>query len=212
MPTKNPSPQCAAKGCSKPRRRFSRFCPHHQRNLSHHGHHLMGRTSERLFKRYRPRITAGLLKYSQSAPMGAACELADQFLDFKAQHNFTYELQIAAWAQRARAAGVCAMDILRAVAEFHAFLDDNPRRYPDARAERHALARRVLLLGPSWGRWRPRARVLNTLGSMLKESLGTWAWAFLQRLDRDEEAKRALRRAATDFDSITKAKRKEETL
>lgn len=210
MPTKNPSPQCAAKGCPKPRRRFSRFCPHHQRNLSHHGHYLMCRTSERLFTRYRPRIVAGLLRYSQAKPMQAACQIADQFLNYRAEHGFTYELQLENWANRARAAGVSAMDVLRAVAEFHAFLDDHPRRFPDVRAERYALARRVLLLGPSWGTWRPRARVLNTVGAWLKEALASWAYAFLRKLDQDDQARRELRQRAADFDSITTARNDEE--
>lgn len=208
MPSLYRDPNCAAPRCPRLRVGFSRYCREHQYNLSHHGHPLMSRTSERLYKRHRARITAGLLRYSQSAPMRAACEIADQFLNYTATSSITYEKEIAEWARRARAAGVAAMDLLRTAAEFQAVLDESPHRFPDGRAERHALARRVLLLGPRWGTWRPRGRLLNNFGHMLKEALGTWAWAFLKRLDRDDEERRELRRRAADFDSIpTKAKR-----
>lgn len=166
----------------------------------------MQHVSERQFKAHRERITAGLLRYSQSKPMQAACEIADQILNYRPATNFTYERQIATWAARAREAGVSAMDVLRAVAEVQAVLETSPAQFPDGRAERHAFARRVLRLGPGWGKWRPHGRLLNNFGALLRESLGSWAWAFLKRLDQDAEAKRELRRRAADFDSIKDAK------
>lgn len=200
MPSIRRDPNCAAKGCAKLRERFSRYCPYHKRKLAFHGHPQMSRVSERLYKRHRERITRGLLRYAHSRPMIAAVQLADELLNFRPECGFTYERQIAERMRLARESGVCPMDILRAVAEFQAVLDESPQRFPDGRAERYALARRVLLLGPSWGRWRPRAKVLNNLGGMLKDALTGWAWAFLRKLDQDAEARRDLRRKAADFD------------
>lgn len=201
MPTKYPHTHCTVPRCAKPRARFSSHCRHHAFNLNSYGHPMATHTRERVYQVHRNRVTAGLLRYAHAPPMLAAVEIANQLLDYKPQTNLTYEVQVAAWARRAREAGVSAMDLLRVVAEFQAVLDSDPQRFPDARAERHAIARRVLRLGPSWGTWRPRARLLNNFGAMIRESLATWAWAFLKKLNADDEAKRELRRRAADFKS-----------
>lgn len=213
MPSKNPSPNCRASRCTGRRVRFSGYCAKHTYNLRRHGHPTMSHISMRQYRAHRERITEGLLRYAHSKPMLAAVEIADHFLNYKPERGFTYERYIAQWATRARAVGVAPMDLLQAVAEFQAVLESSPRQFPDARAERHALARRVLRLGPNWGKWRPHGRLLNNFGAQLRDALGSWAWAFLKRIERDAEERRALYRAAADWDAVLPTtKRAEGTL
>lgn len=191
---------CAAPGCQLPIwRDRSRFCGRHMNVVQRHGHPVAKAIPDSEFESCRQWIDDGLAKYEGTKGCQAALRLADDLLNYAPPQQFTVFLEIQRRMQTLRVYGVKPIDVVRRVTAYVAYIQLRPR--PDQNSEDFGLACAVIRLAPL-GTYRPNCRLLRFMGEMIRERLYRFAGAFLQRLESDAAAQRALLIDSRDFDSL----------
>lgn len=157
----------------------------------------------RLYEPEREFIKEGLGRYKNSAPVEAARKLADGILNYSADYQWSWKLDLEKRMALLRSKGVTADEILQLVVEHYAVVERMPHLFKSQRGQHVALARYILKMRRPCCKY-TKSRLRFSLGEMLAADLGAFAIMLLQRLHADLEERQALRRKAADFNGELK--------
>jgi hypothetical protein len=196
MPKLEPQ-QCRA-GCGRMAKvPWSYYCHMHATRLVRHGAPNASLIKADQLARYRETVRAAIHRNSETPAVQGALRLAQQLLDYRPSHQFSFQLTLRRRMQILVGANVSPEDVVCRVAEFVFYENDNPFKY--ARERDMQLARVVFKLAPM-SKWVPTAHASRLLAGLIIED-GLWRFAagLRLKLERDHDERVKLLKGLDDY-------------
>jgi hypothetical protein len=195
---------CRVDRCCRLRAGWSTHCHRHAKNLNRFGHpEAMAIRYDRHIKPgYHAWVEAGFVRNQhQTGPMDAGLRMAQMLLDWTpTTERRSCELEARRYLDMLVQNGVAPKDVLIRVAEFVAWMENNPGRVHNLREENSHLARLVLTLVTWKLRYKqPEGKVVRFLGELIREHCMTFATKLVQKIRRDADKWHDLKMQSGDF-------------